>query len=472
MPNPLEPFSAGVVLALGLLTGRPAAAHDSLRERIDAFVRAEQMRQNVPGLAVGVVSHGRVVLAKGYGFANLEHQVPVGTDTLFQSGSLGKMFTAMAVMLQVEAGRVSLSDSITKYFPDAPSTWAPITVRHLLTHTSGIQDLEGLLDERKDSRDEEFARFIYALPLEFPAGLRWSYSNSGYVLLGLLVNRVANTSYLDVLGEQVFKPAHMKTARGISEDDVIPNRAAGYRVSGGVVKNQRWVSPSLNTTGDGSLYFSLKDMLAWDAAVEELSLVSRSSWREIFSPVKLNSGASQPYGFGWELLERNGKPLHQHTGAWQGFRTAYSRFLGDELSIVVLANINLADPTAFVEGIAELVNPALAEPPLAPIPDREPQVTARLTTLLEQTRAGTWSPAEFAYAPWWFVREAGSRYQAMLQGLWPAGPLVLAKREVVGDDRVYTYLVRFGSVTYRYGVSLIPDGRVSAFSLVENQARL
>ncbi|RYZ16201.1 MAG: class A beta-lactamase-related serine hydrolase, partial [Myxococcaceae bacterium] len=213
MRGSLQSFSLLAVFILGLLTGRPAVAHDSLRDKIDSYVRAEQKRQGVPGLAVGVVHRGRVVLVKGYGSANLEHQVPAGTDTLFQAGSLGKMFTATAVMLQVEAGRVSLSDSITKYFPDAPATWAPITVRHLLTHTSGIQDLDGQIDNRKDYSDDDFAKFIYGLPLEFPAGLRFSYSNSGYVLLGILANRVTHSTYQEVLGRQVFKPAGMKTAR-------------------------------------------------------------------------------------------------------------------------------------------------------------------------------------------------------------------------------------------------------------------
>jgi CubicO group peptidase (beta-lactamase class C family) len=465
MQGSLKSFSLVLVFLMGLLAGRPSAAHESLRQRIDAYVRAEQKRLNVPGVAVAVVSHGRVVLAKGYGSANLEHQVPVTPDTLFQSASLGKQFTAMAVMLQVEAGRVSLSDSITRYFPDAPASWAPITVRHLLTHTSGIRDLERLLDRRKDYTDAQFAQFIYALPLDFPAGQRWSYSNSGYVLLGLLVKRVTGASYVDVLAEHVFKPTRMKTARGISEDDIIPNRSSGYRLVRGEVKHQQWVSPSLNTTGDGSLYVSLKDLLAWDAAVDRNAVLTRGSWRDILSPVKLNSGASYGYGFGWFLEERNGQPVQQHTGSWQGFKTAYFRFLGEELSIIVLANLSQVDPEAFANGIAAVVNPALAVPPLAPIPDEEPEATARFTTLLEQVREGTLNPAEFAYVPHDFFSGYLPYYQRLLQSLGPAEPLVLVKRTMAGDDRVSTYLVRFGAATYRYTVALLPDGRVSNLEL-------
>ena len=167
--HPCRPLAlSAVLLLLGLATAHPAAAQGPVLKRIDAFVQAEMARQKVPGVAIGIVRHGKVVLAKGYGFANLEHQVPVRPETIFQSGSIGKQFTAMAVMLQVEAGKLSLADPLTKFFPEAPAAWGSITVRHLLTHTSGLTDLEGMLDYRKDYTDEDLARFCYALPLEFP----------------------------------------------------------------------------------------------------------------------------------------------------------------------------------------------------------------------------------------------------------------------------------------------------------------
>ncbi|WP_254330567.1 hypothetical protein [Corallococcus exiguus] len=213
---------------------------------------------------------------------------------------------------------------------------------------------------------------------------------------------------------------------------------------------------------------TMKDVLAWDAAVDQRAILGRGSWQQILTPVKLNSGASYPYGFGWVIKERAGKPLHQHAGSWQGFVSAYSRFLGDELSIVVLINSNTANPTTFVDGIAAIVNPALAVPPLAPVPDGEPAMTARFKGMLEQLRNGTLDPAGFAYVPSWFFPEAVPYYQDLLQDLGPAGPIVLAKREVLGDDRVYTYLVKFGAATWRYTVSIIPDGRVTSLSLAKN----
>lgn len=422
-------------------------------------------RQKVPGIALGIVQHGKVVLAKGYGFANLEHQVPVRPETIFQSGSLGKQFTAMAVMLQVEAGRLALSDPLTKFFPEAPAAWRDITVRHLLTHTSGLTDLEGTLDYRKDYTDEDLARFCYALPLEFTPGARWNYSNTGYVLLGIIVNRVSGTFYGNILRDQVFKPAGMTTARMISEEDLVPHRAAGYRLVNGEVKNQEWVSPSLNTTGDGALYFSVKDMIAWDAAVQARAILTPESWQEILSPVRLSSGATFPYGFGWMLDERGGKPLHHHAGGWQGFTTHYSRFLGDGLSIIVLANSAHMRPARFVDGIAAMMNPALAVPVPTPIPDTEPHVTAKLAALLEQVRSKGLTPSDFAYVHKGFFPEGAQAYQEQLSALGPAGKLVLVQRRAIGDERLYTYEVPFGTSTWLYTVGLAPDDRLTIFRL-------
>lgn len=458
---------SAVVVLLGLASARPAAAAapGPALKRIDTFVAEEMARQKVPGVAIGIVQRGKVVLAKGYGFANLEHQVPVRPETLFQTASVGKQFTATAVMLQVEAGRLALTDPLTKFFPDAPSAWGAITVRHLLTHTSGLTDLEGKLDYRKDYTDEELARFSYALPLEFTPGSRWSYSNTGYVLLGIIVNRVAGTFYGNVLRDQVFKPAGMTTARIISEEDIVPHRAAGYRLVNGEVKNQEWVSPSLNTTADGALYVSVKDMIAWDAAVQAGALLSPASWREILTPAKLSSGATYPYGFGWGIDERGGKPLHHHSGWWQGFTTYSARFLGDSLSIIVLTNSAHARPVLFVDGIAAMMNPALAVPVPTPIPDTEPQVTAKLAALLEQVRSEPLTPAHFAYAPGHFFPEGAKAYHEQLKALGPAGKLVLVQRRTLGDDRVYAYEVRFGTKTYLYAVGLAPDDRLTMFRL-------
>jgi CubicO group peptidase (beta-lactamase class C family) len=352
------------VLLVAILAGLVHASHLPQPDEgagADAAIRAEMERQHVPGVAVAIVRGGVVVKAQGYGLANVEHQVPVTPETIFQSGSLGKMFTAAAVMLQVEDGKLSLSDPIAKFFPAAPQAWQAITMRHLLTHTSGIPDYtDGAIDLRKDYDEDELARMAFGLKLDFTPGEKWKYSNTGYLLLGIIIHKASGRFYGDVLHDRVFTPLGMTTTRIISEADIVPHRAAGYTLVQGELRNQEWVSPSLNTTADGALYFSVKDLIAWDAGVRARRILSAASWASVFDPVRLNDGKTHDYGFGWALGIRGGRKVYQHGGSWQGFKTHYAHFDRGDLSVVVLANLRQADPGKIVDAIATVMDPALA----------------------------------------------------------------------------------------------------------------
>jgi CubicO group peptidase (beta-lactamase class C family) len=309
------------------------------------------------------------VLSKGYGYANIEHEVPVTPETIFQSGSVGKQFTAVAVMMQVEAGRLDLDAPLTRYFPDAPATWQTIHARHLLTHTSGIPDYtDEHVDLRRDYTEDELVHVAYRLPLEFAPGAKWNYSNTGYLVLGALVRRVSGQFYGDVLRDKVFQPLGMKTARVMSEADIVPHRAAGYQLVKGEIKNQDWVAPTLNTTADGALYLSLSDMIAWNHGLETNALLQPQSWAAIYTPVRLNDGKNYPYGFGWNVEDVAGKPHYSHSGSWQGFRTYITRYLAGDTTVIVLVNMAAIDdddnrPGQLASAIAALVDPALATAP-------------------------------------------------------------------------------------------------------------
>jgi len=440
-------------------------------EKVDAFVRAEMARQKVPGVAMAIVQKGRVVAAKGYGIANVEHQVPVGPDTIFQSGSIGKQFTSTAIMLLVEQGKLGLEDPITKFFPDAPASWRAMTVRHLLTHTSGIPDYEeakdgpASVDLRHDYTEEELTRFAFKLTLEFPPGSRWNYSNTGYVLLGIIIHKTSGQFYGDLLRERVFAPLGMKTARIISEEDIVPHRAAGYRLDNGVLKNQEWVSPTLNTTADGALYFSVRDLIAWDQGLRAGAILTARSWGQVYDPVKLNSGNRYPYGFGWSVDSLNGGLRLHHSGSWQGFKSYISRYLGEELTIIVLANLAQADPGRFVDGIAGILVPALQMPELRSIPDAEPEVASRLAALMRLTQDGQLSPAAFAYVRVGFFPDVAKAYQQQLSKLGAIERVSLLERKVLGDDRVYTYEIGYATESLLVTVGLAPDDRLSLFSI-------
>jgi N-acyl-D-aspartate/D-glutamate deacylase/CubicO group peptidase (beta-lactamase class C family) len=341
-----------LIVAL-LLTLSIASLHARQLDVIDTIVREEMASQRISGMAVAMIQGDRVLHAQGYGLANVEHNVPVTPQTIFQSGSLGKQFTAAAVMLQVEDGKLALSDPIGKFFPGAPDAWRGITVRHLLTHTSGIPDYtDGMIDYRKDYSEQDLVKFAMGLALDFTPGAEWKYSNTAYMMLGVIIREASGSFYGDVLRERVFKPLGMSTARIISEADIVPNRAAGYRLDGGELRNQNWVSPTLNTTADGSLYLSLQDLIAWDRGIRKGAVLRPESWRQIFTPVTLNSGRVHPYGFGFEIDRIGRQDFQRHGGSWQGFKTYIARYLGDDLTIIALANLAQANPKRVVERIA------------------------------------------------------------------------------------------------------------------------
>jgi CubicO group peptidase (beta-lactamase class C family) len=329
-------------------------------DKVDEFVKAEIAKRKIPGVSIAIVKNGVITKAKGYGLANVELNVPATPYTIYQSGSVGKQFTATLVMMLVEEGKMSLEDPVSKYFPTAPDAWKGITIRHLLTHTAGISNkLYGQINMHQDYTENELLKMIAEIPLDFLPGEKMSYSNSGYVTLGILIHNATGEFYGDLLSKKIFTPLGMSTARIINEMDIIPNRAAGYRLVLGQIKNQDWVSPSLNTTADGSLYLTVMDMAKWDAALYTEKLLKRSSLDQMWTPVKLNDGKTVPYGFGWAFDNVKGHRLIQHGGAWQGFTSQISRYVDDKLTVIVLANMAGADPGSIARGIAAIENPDL-----------------------------------------------------------------------------------------------------------------
>src|SRR5271163_4099272 len=328
----------------------------TVSNRVSNYVRSEMQRQHIPGVALLVSRGGKIVQAEGFGLANVELQVAVKPETVFQSGSVGKQFTATGVMMLVEEGKVGLNDPLTKYFPSAPPAWKEVTVRELLSHTAGFGDYPDTFNFRKDWTEPEMLKLVESIPLAYPPGTKWEYSNLGYLTLGILIHRVTGEFYGDFLQQRIFHPLDMQTTRIISEADIISNRAAGYRLVKGELKNQEWVAPTVNTTADGSLYFAILDLAKWDAALYTEKLLKRSSLEQMWTPTKLKNGRpnNAGYGFGWETDDRHGHHVVSHTGSWQGFKTAIARYINDQLTVVVLSNLAEAKPGAIADHVADM----------------------------------------------------------------------------------------------------------------------
>jgi CubicO group peptidase (beta-lactamase class C family) len=323
-------------------------------DEVTRILRDEMGKQHIPGLALLVSRKGVPLRAEGYGLASVELNVPVTAKTIFQSGSVGKQFTATAVMLLVEEGRIGLDDPLSKYFADGPDWWKEVTIRELLSHTAGFTDYPKDFDLRKDYSEDELLKIIEAIPPAYTPGTSWGYSNLGYVTLGVLVHKVSGQYFGDFLQERVFKPLKMSTTRIMSEADIIPNRAAGYLFDNGKLKNQEWVSPSANSTADGSLYFTILDVAKWDAALYTESVLKESSKREMWTVASLRDGKPNraSYGFGWFIESQNGHRVVEHEGRWQGFSAQISRYLDDGLTVVVLVNQGNCDPHLIADEVA------------------------------------------------------------------------------------------------------------------------
>jgi CubicO group peptidase (beta-lactamase class C family) len=354
-----------VILLLAAGTAPMAAnTDDAVSTKVDAAVEAQRKAQKIPGVSVAVCRDGKIVKAAGYGEANVELAVPVTPESIFQTGSVGKQFTSMAIMMLVEEGKLGLDDKVTKYIPESPAAWKDVTIRHLLTHTSGIADYggeeesmgKGVINFRKDYTEEQLVPTFAKMPMDFAPGEKWSYSNTGYVLLGIVIHRVTGKFYGDFLQERIFGPLGMTATHIISEADIVLHRSSGYRLVKGELKNQEWVAPTLNTTADGALYTNVLELVKWDAALAAKKFLKEASYEQMWTPVRLNDGKTYPYGFGWDLAPKSGRRAVSHDGSWQGFTMSIARYLDDHLTVIVMTNLdsNNAKPETIVEDVAAI----------------------------------------------------------------------------------------------------------------------
>lgn len=466
MPSRIKIRTLIILCGIILLCSISSPAQDAnIAGKVDEFIKTEMGRQKIPGVSVAVVRGGEIVLVKGYGYANVEHQAPVKPETFFQSGSMGKQFTATAVMMLVEEGKLNLDEKISKYLGEVPLSWQNITVRHLLTHTGGLTDYPPDFDFRRDYTEDELLKRAQAIPVAFRPGEKWQYSNLGYVTLGILISKVTGKFYGEFLHERIFQPLGM-SARIINEADIVPNRAAGYRLVKGELKNQEWVSPTLNTTADGSLYLTALDMAKWDAALYTEKLLKRASLEQMWTRVKLNDGQTAPYGFGWFLGEVNGHRLIEHGGAWQGFKSDIARYVDDRLTVIVFANLAQANTDKLTHGVAGLYNPAFIPPPVKAIEDKEPQITALAKDLLLKTAAGTVNPELFtAKARAAIFPDRMKLAGDFLKSLGALNTIELIERKDEGELRIYLYRVAYKETTLFYTLSLDKEGKVAGLQL-------
>src|SRR6476646_1583827 len=306
-----------------------------------SVARMEQIIQaNVPKQFMGTVlvaQDGKVVLDKGYGFANLEWDIPNTPTTKFRLGSLTKQFTAASILLLEERGKLKIDSPVKQYLTDAPAAWDKVTIFHVLTHTSGIPSFTSFPEFRSKEAHamtpQQLVDWFRDKPLEFEPGTKWNYSNSGYVLLGYLIEKISGQSYIDFLQQNIFTPLGMKDSGYDSNSTVIAHRAAGYAPGKDGPENAGFVHMSIPFSA-GALYSTTEDLLRWEQGLFGGKVLKPESLAKMTTPFK------QDYAFGLAVSTNNGHKMIAHDGGIEGFNTALAYYPDDKLVVAVLANLN------------------------------------------------------------------------------------------------------------------------------------
>ena len=307
-------------------------------DAVDDYVRGELEQHRIAGLSLAIVRDGNVEKLSAYGTANLELNAPVTTNTVFEIGSLTKQFTAAAILLLVEDGKLGLDDPLSRHLADLPEAWDGITIRHLLTHTSGLRNYTGLpgFEVTRRLTAGQFVTELARQPLQFAPGERWSYCNSGYNLLGFIIERSSGQAYAEFLNERLFKPLGMTSSRTRDVAAIIPNRANGYELKRGLRINRD--SDLTDVCAAGALVSTVPDLLKWNAALETEKTLSAASKRAMWTAVRLNDNQTHAYGLGWFLDPLSGHQNIGHSGSTSGFSASLQRFPADRLAIIILCN--------------------------------------------------------------------------------------------------------------------------------------
>lgn len=291
--------------------------------------------KDLPGVAIAVGRDGRMVYGRGFGFANVESRVPMTVDSVHELASVSKAFVAAMIMRQVQAGKIGLDDSLRKFYPDGPEAWQPITVRHLLHHTSGLPDyLQAMRHVDRATTPGLLVDSIDDKPLRFTPGEKFEYSNSGYMMLGFILEKVTGAKLGDLLMSDIVRPAGMTATFENTTARLIPNRAEGYTRRQNQMHREDYTHSNFARLGDGGVMASARDMVRWDAYLRS-GWLSEPSLKEMFTPSPVSVKADVPYGFGWMI---ESPTVVGHGGGWLGTSTFFRRDLASRTCVVVLVN--------------------------------------------------------------------------------------------------------------------------------------
>lgn len=440
-------------------------------DAVDRIVRERMQERNIPGAAVAVIRNGKTTKVKGYGLASLEFQVPVTTDTVFEIGSVSKQMTAAGILLLVQDGKIRLDEKISSYLPGTPDVWSNITVRHLLTHTSGIKSYTGLggFDLSRRLSMEQFIKQLAEHPLEFVPGEKNIYSNSGYNLLAYIIETQSGKKYMDLMRERIFRPLGMNRTGDRDPQFIIPLRASGYEW-----RIDRYTGRDGNLTdlmGAGSITSTIEDMIKWEAALRGDALLRPETKREMWTQFTFNNGTRSVYGLGWRISDVRGHKLIGHTGQTAGFGAAIFRYVDQNVTVILLTNLGeLGMGSLIATSVVKKFIPTLSIKKIREVDGDDVSRNARLLDALRARIANR--PDELFLTPELFRAVTSLRAKALNESIARFGEvrrLRFVGTEIIENKRVYRYLAETEKRLMLWRFAMDADSRISEMTLEEDE---
>jgi CubicO group peptidase (beta-lactamase class C family) len=464
---------AAIALALVFLAAQPPAF-----DGVDDYVRAQMKEQRIPGLALAIVRNGQVVKATGYGVGDVDNDVPVTADTVFEVASITKQFTATLIMMLVEERKLRLDDKLVTFLTDPPAAWKDITICHLLTHTGGLAPLGNDFKSAVWRTRMSTAALYEAAkqdPMGGAPGERFSYSDVGYFLLGMVIEKVTGQRYGAALSQRILQPLQMTSSRMLDQLRPLKHLARGYTLyrdpaANGVetlVNIRRVVDVEL--ASHYGLFSTVLDLAKWDASLYTEKVLKRSSLEQMWSPARLQGGSNDGYGFGWELFQRRGHKLVGHSGITGTYLLSVP---GRGLTVIVLTNLGLwgpgesrgANPQKIAFEIAEMVEPELA---LKPMEDRDPDVTQKVRTVFMTFGDG---PVDSALVSPRVAKEFAEILEGirrLKQRFGTLQSIELVDRYDDSRGRVFLYRMKSATMSTVFIVHVDPRGTITRFEPVD-----
>lgn len=440
-------------------------------DEIDRYVAQERRLYGMPAVVVGIIRDGKLIDARAIGAANVELNVKATAHQAFEIGSISKQFTAYAILILREQGKLDLDAPVGRYLTDIPDEWAKVTLHRLLTHTSGLPDLEdafGYGIYRETPSDADFLRRLTALPIEFQPGAKWRYSNTNYWLLALVIEKLTGLSYSEYMQRNIFMPLGMTSTRSALPSRVFPGRASGYRRVGTVLENRDAIQPNTGR-GLGDITSTVADMARWEREQLAPRLVSASTATLARKPVLLNDGKMEPYGYGWSTERILPLATLQHDGQTAGFSASYIRVPERRLAVVVFSNCYAAPVDSVGRFVLRRTESVLRKPRPIAIPDFEPQLTLRVGKLLSTAASAQaeWREEWFNHDYWESIKPWLSEVAEFYQRIGQQQSLTLVGREQQEDGTKLTYRVTYPNLSRLVVIRFDSQGRIRGRDAVD-----